>query len=272
MAGRNRWWLGGGLVVALGMGWLLSTVIHDHQATASPSRLEVDRQVNELLQKRTQQPLNPADERRLVERLLALGRLPESIVLVEEQVKAHPKQWRWQLLLTQLHLRNGNNLAAETQLQHLIRLHPRQVDVLQTLAQLRLVQGRPQEAASFVRAALTSAPQSERMGIGLLLADLQRQSGDTAAALTTYTQLGTQHPKDARPVMAQALLLNEMGDQGKAKELLKLARQRQVAANLEPRAIDALAARWGLNTNRTSTLKPAPTAAVPEPSSERPTP
>lgn len=126
-------------MVALGMGWLLSTVIHDHQATASPNRLEVDRQVNELLQKRTQQPLNPADERRLVERLLALGRLPESIVLVEEHVKAHPKQWRWQLLLTQLHLRNGNNLAAETQLQHLIRLHPRQVDVLQTLAQLRLV-------------------------------------------------------------------------------------------------------------------------------------
>ena len=59
--------------MALGLGWLLSAVIHDHQTTASPSRLEVDRQVKELLQKRTQQPLSPSDERRLIERLLALG-------------------------------------------------------------------------------------------------------------------------------------------------------------------------------------------------------
>ena len=276
MAGQNRWWLGGGLVVTLGLGWLLSAVIHDHQATASPSRLEVDRQVKELLEKRTKQPLSPADERRLMERLLALGRLPESIVLVEEQVKANPKLWRWRLLLAQLHLRNENSSAAEAQIQSLKRLHPHQVDVLQTLAQLRLEQGRTKDAIAEVQTALNAAPADQRVMVGLLLADLQRQSGQPAAALSTYTQLNTQAPLDARPVMAQALLLKEQGQQQEAKQLLTIARQRQISANQDPQAIDALAARWGLSTSRTAKTETKPPVTAPsqrtEPSSERPTP
>ena len=276
MAGHNRWWLGGGLVVALGLGWLLSAVIHDHQATASPSRLEVDRQVKELLEKRTKQPLSPADERRLMERLLALGRLPESIVLVEEQVKANPKLWRWRLLLAQLHLRNENSSAAEAQIQSLKRLHPHQVDVLQTLAQLRLEQGRPKDAIAEVQTALNAAPADQRVMVGLLLADLQRQSGQPAAALSTYTQLNTQAPLDARPVMAQALLLQEQGKQQEAKQLLTIARQQQISANQDPQAIDALAARWGLSTSRTAKTETKPPVTAPrqrtEPTSERPTP
>ena len=276
MAGQNRWWLGGGLVVALGLGWLLSAVIHDHQATASPSRLEVDRQVKELLEKRTKQPLSPADERRLMERLLALGRLPESIVLVEEQVKANPKLWRWRLLLAQLHLRNENSSAAEAQIQSLKRLHPHQVDVLQTLAQLRLEQGRPKDAIAEVQTALNAAPADQRVMVGLLLADLQRQSGQPAAALSTYTQLNTQAPLDARPVMAQALLLQEQGKQQEAKQLLTITRQQQISANQDPQAIDALAARWGLSTSRTAKTETKPPVTAPsqrtEPSSERPTP
>ena len=272
MAGENRWWLGGGLVVALGLGWLLSAVIHDHQTTASPSRLEVDRQVKELLQKRTQQPLSPSDERRLIERLLALGRLPESIVLVEEQVKAQPKVWRWRLLLTQLHLRNGNNTAADAQIQHLMRLHPHQVDVLQTLSQLRLEQGRAKDALALVQSALASAPADQRIVIGLLLADLQRQSGQSAAALSTYGQLGTQAPKDPRPVMAQALLMKEQGKDKEAEQLLSIARQRQVTTNVDTQAIDSLAASWGLSTSREAKAQPEPTPTAPAPSSARPNP
>jgi tetratricopeptide (TPR) repeat protein len=276
VAGQNRWWLGGGLVVALGLGWLLSAVIHDHQATASPSRLEVDRQVKELLEKRTKQPLSPADERRLMERLLALGRLPESIVLVEEQVKANPKLWRWRLLLAQLHLRNENSSAAEAQIQSLKRLHPHQVDVLQTLAQLRLEQGRTKDAIAEVQTSLNAAPADQRVMVGLLLADLQRQSGQPAAALSTYTQLNTQAPLDARPVMAKALLLKEQGQQQEAKQLLTIARQRQISANQDPQAIDALAARWGLSTSRTAKTETKPPVTAPsqetELSSERPTP
>ena len=262
--------------MALGLGWLLSAVIHDHQATASPSRLEVDRQVKELLEKRTKQPLSPADERRLMERLLALGRLPESIVLVEEQVKANPKLWRWRLLLAQLHLRNENSSAAEAQIQSLKRLHPHHVDVLQTLAQLRLEQGRTKDAIAEVQTALNAAPADQRVMVGLLLADLQRQSGQPAAALSTYTQLNTQAPLDARPVMAQALLLKEQGQQQEAKQLLTIARQRQISANQDPQAIDALAARWGLSTSRTAKTETKPPVTAPsqgtEPLSERPTP
>lgn len=272
MAGQNRWWLGGGLVLALGLGWLLSAVIHDHQATASPSRLEVDLQVKDLLQKRSEKPLDPADERRLIERLLALGRLPESIVLVEERVEANPKLWRWRLLLTQLHLRNGNNPAAEAQIQRLMHLNPHQGDVLQTFAQLRWQQGRGEEAVATLQTALASAPANQQVVIGLLLADLQRQSGQTDAALSTYDRLNTQAPGDARPVLAQALLLQEQGQHDEAKQLLSIARQRQVAANVEPKAIDALATRWGLNPSQNDKPEPEPRATAPNSSSARPTP
>ena len=162
MAGRKRWWLGVGMVAALGVGWLLSELVQG-QTSASPSRIEVDRQVRELLGRRNKQPLSPVDERRLLERLLALGRLPESIVLVEEQVEARPKDWRWRLLLSQLELRNGNTKQAEIQLQKLIQLQPTNVEVLQAQALLRLQQGRPQEAIATVQEALANDNLTNRV-------------------------------------------------------------------------------------------------------------
>ena len=259
VAGRKRWWLGVGMVAALGVGWLLSELVHG-QTSASPSRIEVDRQVHELLGRRNKQPLSPVDERRLLERLLALGRLPESIVLVEEQVEARPKDWRWRLLLSQLELRNGNTKQAEIQLQKLIQLQPTNVEVLQAQALLRLQQGRPQEAIATVQEALANDNLTNRVTTGLLLADLQRQSGASNAALSTYKKLSKDNPKDARPFMAQALLMKEQGKHGEARQLLATARLRQSAANAETQAIDALAARWGVVTNQTSS--PSATAAT----------
>ena len=184
VAGRKRWWLGGGLVVALGVGWLLSEPMQ-----ASPVPLPVGLKStarSDLLNRREQGPLSAVDERRLLERLLALGRLPESIVLVEDQLTAQPKAWRWRLLLSQLELRNGNSRGAEVHLQQLSRLHPTNPDVLQALALLRLQQGRPQLAINTVQTALKTTEPSKRVPLGLLLADLQRQRGSGAAAVTTY--------------------------------------------------------------------------------------
>ena len=270
VAGRKRWWLGGGLVVALGVGWLLSELMHG-QSSASPSRVEVDRQVSALLTRREQGPLNAVDERRLLERLLALGRLPESIVLVEDQLAAQPKAWRWRLLLSQLELRNGNSRGAEVHLQQLSRLHPTNPDVLQALALLRLQQGRPQVAISVVKTALKTTDPSQRVPLGLLLADLQRQSGSGAAALTTYQLLIKDAPGDARPFMAQALLMQEQGNRDQALALLESARQKQVAINSDTQAIDALAARWGLVSNRAKT-SPAGETSLKEQESELPNP
>ena len=270
VAGRKRWWLGGGLVVALGVGWLLSELMHG-QSSASPSRVEVDRQVSALLTRREQGPLSAVDERRLLERLLALGRLPESIVLVEDQLTAQPKAWRWRLLLSQLELRNGNSRAAEVHLQQLSRLHPTHPDVLQALALLRLQQGRPQVAINMVETALKTTDPSQRVPLGLLLADLQRQSGSGAAALTTYQQLIKDAPGDARPFMAQALLMQEQGKRDQALALLESARQNQVAINADTQAIDALAARWGLVSNRAET-SPAVEKTLKEQESELPNP
>ena len=272
VAGRKRWWLGGGLVIALGVGWLLSELLHG-QSTASPSRIEVDRQVSTLLKRRDQQPLSRAEEHRLIERLLALGRIPESIVLVQEQLDTQPKDWRWRLLLSHLELRNGNTTGAESQLQILRRLHPNNLDVLQAMAMLRLQQGRPAEAMATVQSALGSSALPQRISIGLLLADLQRQNGDRAAALGTYQQLSKDAPLDARPLMAQALLLQEQGQRTQALALLESARQKQLANGESTQLVDGLAARWGLMTTRSnptvsstkSSIEPPPTTGTPNP-------
>lgn len=271
VAGQKRWWLGGGLLVALGVGWLLSELMNG-QSTPSPSRIEVDRQVSALLSRREQEPLSSADERRLIERLLALGRLPETIVLVEEQLAAQPKAWRWRLLLSQLQLRNGNPKAAETQLLILMRLQPNELEVLQTLALLRLQQGRHLEAVKSVQSALSASPTPERMPIGLLLADLQRQSGSPSAALSTYQQLSKEAPQDARPLLAEAVLRQEQGERKRALALLETARQRQMATKTDTQALDALAARWGLVTNRARSLGEGTTATEPNLGSATPTP
>ena len=65
------------MVAALGVGWLLSELMHG-QSVATPSRIELDGQVAELLRRRQQQPLDGEEERLLLEQLLALERLADS--------------------------------------------------------------------------------------------------------------------------------------------------------------------------------------------------
>ncbi|MEB3158647.1 MAG: tetratricopeptide repeat protein [Synechococcus sp.] len=267
MAGRKRWWIGAGLAIALAVGWLLSELMHGRSST-SPGRVEVDRQVSALLKKRQHQTLSPKEERRLLERLLALGRVPESIVLVEDQLKAQPKSWRWRLLLSQLEFSNGNTAAAEAHLEQLSVLHPSDPDILQALARLRLQQGRNHEAIATVRAALTTSPSTQRLEVSLLLADLQRQSGATEAAFSTYRQLSKAFPQDPRPLMAQALLQQEQGQQNQALALLESARTKLVANGADTQALDALAARWSLRSNRL----PSNADRLPSRESELPSP
>ena len=270
VAGRKRWWLGGGLVVALGVGWLLSELMHG-QSSASPSRVEVDRQVSDLLNRREQGPLSAVDERRLLERLLALGRLPESIVLVEDQLAAQPKAWRWRLLLSQLELRNGNSRGAEVHLRQLSRLHPTNPDVLQALALLRLQQGRPQLAINTVQTALKRPnPASECPWDCCWRIFNVKRFG--CRRVTTYQELIKDAPDDARPLMAKALLMQEQGQRDQALALLESARQKQVAVNADTQAIDALAACWGLVTNRAKTSTAVESPSLKEQASEIPNP
>ena len=72
--------------------------------------------------------------------------------------------------------------------------------------------------------------------------------------------------------MAKALLMQEQGQRDQALALLESARQKQVAVNADTQAIDALAARWGLVTNRAKTSTAVESPSLKEQASEIPNP
>ena len=65
----------------------------------------------------------------------------------------------------------------------------------------------------------------QRLEIGLLLADLLRQSGSDQTAMRLYGQLATENKTDARPLLALALVRQEQGNSEAVQTLLKQARE-----------------------------------------------
>ena len=192
-------------------------------------------------------------------------------MLVEDQLAAQPKAWRWRLLLSQLELRNGNSRGAGVHLQQLSRLHPTNPDVLQALALLRLQQGRPQLAINTVQTALKTAEPSKRVPLGLLLADLQRQGFGCRRS----HHLPTAHqdaPADHPPADGQSTVDARAGATGSSPGA---ARVSEAAAGRRQRrhtSHRALAARWGLVTNRAKTSTAVESPSLKEQASEIPNP
>ena len=71
--------------------------------------------------------------------------------------------------------------------------------------------------------------------------------------------------------MAKALLMQERGN-GSSPGSARVSRQKQVAVNADTQAIDALAACWGLVTNRAKTSTAVESPSLKEQASEIPNP
>jgi len=219
----------------------------------SATRAQIDREVQELLIRRRKGSLDVVEERRLLERLIALGRHREAITLVRQQLEKQPKHWRWRLLYSQLLLRAGQRRAADEQLNLLLRLQPNEPDVLKMKALTDLNQGKGKEAIELIKVRVQSLPKQQRVPLGLLLADLQRQTGSLTDASGTYLTLAQDAPDDARPLLALALLRQEQGKSAEAQELLHQASKRQTAQESSQRPLQGLATRWALESARSTT-------------------
>lgn len=239
---RLRW----GLPLILAAAVLLGAWLGERQRSSeAPTGRE--RQLQQEVQHLRQQVIaGQADSRqqqRLLEVLVALERRGEAITLLETMADREPERWPLRLLLASLRRAQHDLPGAERDLRQLLARYPLQVDGLQLLSQLHQEQGRSAAAEALLqrRYALAQrpAPQPQALGIGLLLADLQRQRGQDQQASALVAELARRFPTDPRPLVLQARLQQDSGDsQGASRSLaqarLRLRRAGVAASELAP--------------------------------------
>lgn len=265
----------GALVVvggSLAGGWWLGQ--HSRGAESQRSTAALQRQADQLRQRLDQGNASDAEQQRLVQLLLVLNQPQEATVLLEQLADQQPQRWQLRLLLAELHRNNNDRAAAERELRQLLNLSPNRIEALQLMTLLQLEQGRGGQAQAQLKGLIEKASkpalQPQVLPLILLLGDLQQRMGQTAEATATYTKLAAAFPRDPRPLLALALLRQELGDDKGAQDALALARQRQ-PGNKDTR-LDQVAASWGLSNLRKKPTATAPSPETKAPKTERPNP
>ena len=247
--------LGLSLLAAASFGWLASAWVAP-QTSARGSRVVVDKDVEDLLDTlRVNGDLPKPERKQLIERLLALGRLQEAQLVVQPLWDEQPRPVSLALLMADLRRLNGDPDGARADLNQLLQLKPDLPEALELMVLLDWQEGRQVEAAQALQKRFEAKERGQRLEIGLLLADLQRQQGDPAGAATLYRQLAKEVPGDARPLLALALLRQEEGHAEEVQALLHQAKLRRVGPGKTDPLIDGLAASWGLTAARIKASK-----------------
>ncbi|AHF63108.1 hypothetical protein Syncc8109_0728 [Synechococcus sp. WH 8109] len=235
------------------------------ETRARSSRQAEDLQVELLMQQlQDQDELSEAEPGLLPERLVTLDRLQEAEVVLQPWLSGRSTPRELTLFKADLQRRNGQPEAARRSLQHLLRLHPNDLQALQQLVLLDQEQGRQRQVTAELTARFKGLEPGQSLEIGLPLADLLRQNGFDQIAMRFYGQLATENKADARPLLALALLRQERGDSESVHTLLKQARQRRDANGRINPLIEVVAAQLGLSAARRTRSEPSSATASPE--------
>lgn len=100
-----------------------------------------------------------------------------------------------------------------------------------------------------------SMPAGQRLSIGLLLADLQRQAGEIEAATERYQTLIKESPQRPEPLLALALLKRDDGQGTEAIELLRLAMNKRRTRTPSSGDLQTLELRWALEAARNQQIQ-----------------
>ena len=257
------------MVGAALVGWVAAASMAPETRARSTRQAE-DLQVELLMQQlQNQEELSEAERGLLLERLVTLERLQEAEVVLQPWLSGRSTPRELTLFKADLQRRNGQPEAARRSLQHLLRLHPNDLQVLQLLVLLDQELGRQGQVTAELTTRFKGLEPGQRLEIGLLLADLLRQGGSDQTAMKLYGQLATENKTDARPLLALALLQQERGDSEAVHTLLKQARERRDANGRINPLIDVVAGQLRLSAAR-ATASDQPSAKAFQEGSDRP--
>ena len=170
--------------------------------------------------------------------------------LLRARVAAHPRDWRWSLQLARAQWLAGDAEEAEHTMKPLQRLHPDRPEVLAMTSLLALDDQQGAGMISELEERFKSMPAGQRLSIGLLLADLQRQAGEIEAATERYQTLIKESPQRPEPLLALALLKRDDGQGPEAIELLRLAMNKRRTLTPSSAELQTLELRWALEAAR----------------------
>ena len=258
------------MVGAALVGWIAAASMAPETRARASRQAEEDQQVELLMQQlQHHDNLNEAERSLLLERLVTLERLQDAEVVLQPWLSGRSTPRELTLFKAELQRRNGQPEAARRSLQHLLRLHPNDLQVLQLLVLLDQELGRQGQVTAELTTRFKGLEPGQRLEIGLLLADLLRQGGSDQTAMKLYGQLATENKTDAKPLLALALLQQERGDSEVVHTLLKQARERRDFNGRINPLIDVVSAQLGLSAARSTGSEPSSATASLE-GSDRP--
>lgn len=182
--------------------------------------------------------------------------------ILKSQVLKHPSDWRWALLLARAEHEEGDREAAVRTLRPLQRLHPDRLEVVTLWALFAQETDDGAESIKHLSKRFASLPSTRRLKLGLLLADLERLSGESKAASDRYRNLIKDNPQRPEPLLAFALLKRDQGQGDDAMTLLRKAMT--LSKNLAPTSTDlqTLELRWALEAARNRPARAGIKAAI----------
>ena len=171
------------------------------------------------------------------------------MALIKGQVQSNPRDWRWSLLLARAQLRQGDREAAAITLKRLETLHPNRLQVMALRGLLSVESGRSLAAVDQMTQQFKKST-TQRLPLGLLLADLHRLNGDLSAARSLFEQLIKDNPKRIEPLLALALLKRDQGQGDQAIALLNQSVRLGGDGPLNQNNLASIRMRWSLEAAR----------------------
>ena len=240
---RNRWLIGGVLMVALAAfitisllpllgtssnhgnsNYPASTAQNNAQASQQE---ELETRANGYALVLEREPDNQTALRGLVEARIQLGDVEGVIEPLERLAELNPDIPDYSVLLGQTKQQNGDLEGAAQAYRTVLDTSPGNMNALQGLVALMMTQDRPQAAIGLLQDTLTTADQANQIqpnsvdttSVQLLLGQVYVEEARFEEALALYDQAITARPDDFRPLLAKALVLRDQGQAEAAEPL-----------------------------------------------------
>lgn len=245
---RSRWIVNLVLVLALlafvgfSMIPLLGSFLKENQpsanATSVPNQTLSSAELAELQSQARgyelvlqREPDNRTALRGLLDVRLQLGDLKGTLEPLEKLASLNPEQTDYMVLLAQAKQKIGDREGAAQAYRTILASKPGDMNALQGLVSLLVQQQRPEAAIGLLEDTLKISTQVNQnqpasvnvASVQLLLAQVYFNEQRYAEAIAIYDEAMKSNKQDFRPVLAKALVLQQLGKSVEAKPLFETA-------------------------------------------------